>query len=653
MRQPFGFARQAMVRHRHIMLVAVIGIGASAMRLWGSDVGLPWVDHPDEPNPVGYVLAMVSTGDLNPHAFQKPSLYLYLLLAAVRLGAWWSGTSPLTEPLTTHIYTTVPWVFLWGRTLTALLGGLTVVLAGLVAQRAGPLAAIGAAAWLAVARYHLQHSQYITTDVAAGLFVMVACAAALRIARTGEWPAYLLGGLAVGLAASTKYHAAAVAPMVALAHVLVWRRAAPRRAARLLAAGALACLGFVAGTPYALLSVAEFRDGLLGQVAAYNAGPQGDFSGSWNLAGYAEFAWRSGLTPMGSMVLLAGLAWAWRNDRTLFAVWLAGVVPSLALLAAQETHFTRNTIPLLALAAVPIGCALAQVPRLVRRPALAAVAIMLILTPGAFETGAYLQRLAAGDTRTQLAQWLEQHVSPGQRVLAELHVPPARGEGRWAGVDALTDHDLAWYRAQGYAYLIASSERWRSWDVPAAYAALGTPLVAFGGATPRAMFGPRLLVYDTGLAAGAVPLPLMEPARVGGAILLGVALGVPDARAPGSGLVPGVPSAEGGTLGLRTFWQVDAPFDGDYFIFVHIVDAAGQRVAQRDAPPWLGSAPTSAWRAGALVVDHNDVALPALPPGEYRVLVGMFDPQRGGHPPTTVGGVAVAPALEVARIVIR
>jgi len=647
------FASQAAPQHWRVAPVWLIGLAALVLRLWGRDVGLPWIDHPDEPNPVGYVLAMLNTGDLNPHAFQKPSLYLYLLLAAVRLGAWWSGTAPLAEPLTTHIYTTVPWVFLWGRTLTALLGGLTVVLVGMTAQRAGALAALGAAAWLALARYHLQHSQYVTTDVAAGLFVVLAFAAALRIAHDGSWPATMLGGLAIGLAASTKYNAAAVAPMIVLAHVLAWRGAAAPRIGRLLAAGALACLGFVAGTPYALLSFAEFRDGVLGQVAAYNAGPQGDFSGSWNLGGYAEFAWRSGLTPVGSIALLAGLAWAWRNDRALVAVWLAGVVPALVLLAAQETHFTRNVIPLLALAAVPIGCALAQLPRLVRRPMLAAALLVLVLVPGALETGGYLQRLTAGDTRTQLAQWFGQHVAPGQRVAAELHAPPASGESRWVSVTALTDHDLEWYRAQGYAYLVASSERWRSWDAPPAYDALGTPLAAFGGTTPRAMFGPRLLVYDTGFSAGDVPLPLAAPTRVGGALLLGIALGVPDARAPGLGLVQGMPTAQGGTLALRTYWQVDASFDGDYFIFVHIVDAGGQRVAQRDAPPWLGSAPTSAWRSGSLVVDHNDVALPALPPGEYQVLVGMFDPQRGGHPPTTVRGLPVAPALEVARITIR
>jgi hypothetical protein len=42
----------------------------------------------------------------------------------------------------------------------------------------------------------------------------------------------------------------------------------------------------------------------------------------------------------------------------------------------------------------------------------------------------------------------------------------------------------------------------------------------------------------------------------------------------------------------------------------------------------------------------NDVPLPALPPGQYRVVVGMFDPASGAHP-------AGADSVEVATIAIE
>jgi hypothetical protein len=93
----------------------------------------------------------------------------------------------------------------------------------------------------------------------------------------------------------------------------------------------------------------------------------------------------------------------------------------------------------------------------------------------------------------------------------------------------------------------------------------------------------------------------------------------------------------GDTLSLRTFWQVEQPFTADDFIFVHVLNAAGQTVAQRDAPPWQGRFPTSSWRPGTLIVDLNDLPLPAdLPPGDCTLVVGMFDPATGAHPTTQV-----------------
>jgi hypothetical protein len=121
--------------------------------------------------------------------------------------------------------------------------------------------------------------------------------------------------------------------------------------------------------------------------------------------------------------------------------------------------------------------------------------------------------------------------------------------------------------------------------------------------------------------------------------LLGSAIGTQDA--PASDAVPALKA--GDTLNLRTFWQIEQPFTTDYFIFVHVLNAAGQTVAQRDTPPWQGRFPTSSWRPGSLIVDLNDLALPAdLPPGEYTLVAGMFDPATGAHPPTLVDGKQVS-----------
>ena len=80
------------------------------------------------------------------------------------------------------------------------------------------------------------------------------------------------------------------------------------------------------------------------------------------------------------------------------------------------------------------------------------------------------------------------------------------------------------------------------------------------------------------------------------------------------------PAGDG--LAVTLFWRaVDSP-QVDYTTFVHVVDAAGEIVAQADAQPRQGRYPTSIWSPGELVVD--ELAVGAIPPGEYQVYVGWY-----------------------------
>ncbi len=60
---------------------------------------------------------------------------------------------------------------------------------------------------------------------------------------------------------------------------------------------------------------------------------------------------------------------------------------------------------------------------------------------------------------------------------------------------------------------------------------------------------------------------------------------------------------------------------------------------QWDNPPQAGRYPTTAWSESDTVVDRYRLALRAgALPGNYRLLVGMYDPNTGQRLPVTIDG---------------
>jgi hypothetical protein len=693
-------------------------VGAFVLRASTIAQSLPFVDHPDEPNPIEYVVGMLRTGDPNQQFFQKPSLYIYLLLAALQAHLRWGQATGLYGSLaemviTTHTVTTIPGFFLTARLVTATFAALTVLSAYALGVRGwGRGAGLVGALFIAVSPFHLRFSQWATTDVLAAFLASLSLGAALLTLRTGRWQSYLVAGAFAGLAASAKYNAGAVAVALVVAAALrvwddgrrttddgrplklggmgragdsgehagtgggrssvvghLWREGSGRSSVvgrlwlesrKLLLAGLAAMICFVAGTPYALLSWGQVGGGIARQWNNYG-GANGHYRGAWNIAGYADFFLFDGLGVAGCLLTAAGVALlAWRRPRVL-AVWLGFALPSLLIHLSRATHFMQNMLPLVIACALPVGVAVTELPGLLPRrlamlaPVALALLLALMTTPPLMRSLDTVGRQAAGDGRLQLLAWLDSDVAPGARVAAELKPVPGPTEARWTDVPSLPAHDLAWYRAQGYAYLVASSKRWGQMEPPAAYEPLLVGQVAeFGPRLPDQMLGPRLLVIDTGLTADDAPDLLEAEVRVGPTRLSGVLVGDPSADGEPPMLAPTRELRAGGVLGLRTFWQVEAPFAQDYLIFVHVLDANGQRPTQRDAPPWQGRFPTSTWRSGSLVVDANDVYLPpGLAPGEYRVVVGMYDPVSGARAPLTIDGVPQPDGqVEVATITV-
>ncbi len=111
------------------------------------------------------------------------------------------------------------------------------------------------------------------------------------------------------------------------------------------------------------------------------------------------------------------------------------------------------------------------------------------------------------------------------------------------------------------------------------------------------------------LAETGAPLVRWE----GGLTLSGVQL--PDASLRGGDL-----------LSVGVSWEAEQTPQRDLTFFVHLLDAAGEIVAQTDRRPFGGRFPTPAWLPGEELQDTYVLPLPAeLPADDYRLRVGFYD----------------------------
>ena len=92
----------------------------------------------------------------------------------------------------------------------------------------------------------------------------------------------------------------------------------------------------------------------------------------------------------------------------------------------------------------------------------------------------------------------------------------------------------------------------------------------------------------------------------------------------------------GDTIYLQLWWRAHKPIERDWTVFTHVLGPRrpdGTTLwAGDDSPPGRGSLPTTDWSPGDLVLDEYQIRLPDdMPPGEYPLEVGLYDPARGGE----------------------
>jgi len=116
----------------------------------------------------------------------------------------------------------------------------------------------------------------------------------------------------------------------------------------------------------------------------------------------------------------------------------------------------------------------------------------------------------------------------------------------------------------------------------------------------------------------------------------------------------GDPFAPGDVLPVTLFWEAHATIAERYKVTVQLLDGAGQLVAQVDAEPGDGLAPTTTWHPGQALTDRYGVSLPPdLPPGRHTLVVALYHIAGGERLPVALGGESVGDHLSLGNVEVE
>ncbi len=108
------------------------------------------------------------------------------------------------------------------------------------------------------------------------------------------------------------------------------------------------------------------------------------------------------------------------------------------------------------------------------------------------------------------------------------------------------------------------------------------------------------------------------------------------ARLEGVRSIP--PLRAGETANVHLTWLAKGPGE-PVSAFVHLVDQAGKVVSQYDGPPGGKHTPYKSWMPGLILYSTHNIAIPdSLPPGSYRLVAGLYNPDLANEPLMPVNG---------------
>jgi 4-amino-4-deoxy-L-arabinose transferase-like glycosyltransferase len=461
-------------------------LAAALARTWALGAHLPFSPGVDEPEVMERAVRMMKTGDLNPHFFDYPSLYLYVEAVASTLrflyGAMHGRWSALAQAPTEEFY-------LWGRAVTAMLGTATVWLLYRAGQYWDRRTALLAAVMLAVMPLHVRESHYTLTDVPSTFFVTLTLLLSLRAHERATVWSFALAGAAAGLAGATKYNAGLACVMPILACALTpGTRPSRGRAMVWVVLGTL--IAFLVAAPYTLLDLPHFLNGFARLASDYRL-PLAGADPVWvrelktlRIALEWPGVARTEGAIVSSLIVLTGLAVAVASiavgpGRLKWVLVTAFPIAYFYFVSRQNLFFARYLLPLIPslslLGAAGVVWIVDTMRRFdVPRPVCQAVIVILTLVsivPPAYSSIGFNINEGRVWTTEQAYWWIRRELPKGTSIRFEgsvtVRLPP---DYNASYTKELRTEDVDRHERDGSQYLVASSQVYGKYQVdPADY----------------------------------------------------------------------------------------------------------------------------------------------------------------------------------------
>ena len=435
-------------------------IGGAMLRFHGISFGLPANFHPDEVPKVNAIMRMVASDSFNPDYFLHPSLLLYCtygvnaILHLVGIEGSFRDTA-----------------FLAGRIVSASAGVASIALTYQIGKRLFSAGVGGVAACLlAVFPLHVTCSRYLKED-ALLTFVVLSCALTTIVAvQSGRKWLLLVAGLLAGCTAGTKYSGIMMVVVPGSAPWFASRSWKPdwRWLPWAAIAVAIAPLGFLATTPYAILNSEKFLRDFAAESRHMQTGHTVSIT-AWSQLWMYHF-WRSiwpGISGVTAVAGIIGMGFLLRRGRIedLFVVGMVLLfyLPAEYVKAKPAPQPERYILPCLPFMAIAMAELLRQIAGRGALARVVSVGACVVLVALPLNRTLNLAQDIQSDTRIRMAEWVKEHIPAGSTFLMDWrpYCPNLTGAPysveHIRRAELIEDLDVKRLKRSGADYLILSS----------------------------------------------------------------------------------------------------------------------------------------------------------------------------------------------------